>query len=88
MYHQAVSQNSESQLFNKSHVIRKVNASILEISRECIYAHKKQIRDMAFHPVEHNLLASVGLDKCVNLSDMMANIVVASLEGNIYIYIF
>lgn len=65
-----------------------MNASILELSKECIYAHKKQIRDMVFHPVEHNLLASVGLDKCINLSDVISNMVVSSVEGIINYYNF
>lgn len=86
--YQVVSQNTESPLFNNSHAIRKINASILEPSKECIYAHKKQIRDIVFHPVEHNLLASVGLDKCINLSDILSNIVVSSVEGiNYFIFI-
>jgi len=66
-------------------VIRKLNGSILEASKECIFAHKKQIRDMAFHPLEHNLLASVSLDKCINLSDVTCNQVVSTIDGN-YIY--
>lgn len=78
---QVASQHSESPLF-PSHVIRKINAAILTPSKECIYAHKKQIRDMSFHPVEHNLLASVGLDKCINLISLSSNNVVSSIEGN------
>lgn len=66
-----------------------MNASILESSKECIYAHKKQIRDMTFHPIEHNLLASVSLDKCINLTDLTSNTVVSSVEGNAnFIYSF
>jgi len=68
-----------------SHVIRKVNTSILELPKECIYAHSKAIRDMAFHPVEHNLLASVSLDKCIKLSDMVTNTVVADVTGKQYV---
>lgn len=75
-----MSQHSESPLFN-AHVIRKVNALVLEPSKECIYAHKKQIRDMTFHPTENNLLASVSLDKCINLSDIISNMVISSVEG-------
>jgi len=75
-----VSQNSESPLFN-SHVIRKLNGLILEASKEYIFAHKKQIRDMAFHPLEHNVLASVSLDKCINLTDLNCNTVVSSVDG-------
>lgn len=37
---------------------------------------------MTFHPIEHNLLASVSLDKCINLIDLMSNTVVSSIEGN------
>jgi len=73
---------SEFPLFNNSHVIRKLNGSIQELSKECIFAHKKQIRDMAFHPLEHNLLASVSLDKCINLTDVTCNQVVSSIDGN------
>lgn len=76
-----MSQHSESPLFN-SHVIRKLNGSILEASKECIFAHKKQIRDMAFHPYEHNLLASVSLDKCISLMDVNCNQVISSVDGN------
>ncbi|XP_022181276.1 E3 ubiquitin-protein ligase RFWD3-like isoform X2 [Myzus persicae] len=76
-----VSQHSESPLFN-SHVIRKLNGSILEASKECIFAHKKQIRDMAFHPYEHNLLASVSLDKCISLMDVNCNQVISSVDVN------
>jgi len=36
---------------------------------------------MVFHPVEQNVLASVGLDKCVNLIDFTSNIIVSSIEG-------
>lgn len=75
-----MSQHSESPIFN-SHIIRKVNALVLEPSKECIYAHKKQIRDMTFHPIENNLLASVGLDKFIHLSDIVSNMVVSSVEG-------
>uniref|UniRef100_A0A2S2PGK9 RING-type E3 ubiquitin transferase n=1 Tax=Schizaphis graminum TaxID=13262 RepID=A0A2S2PGK9_SCHGA len=74
-----VSQHSDTTLF-KSHVIRKMNGAILEPSKECIFAHKKQIRDMAFHPIEHNLLASVGLDKTINLTDLSVNTVVSSVD--------
>ncbi|XP_060878073.1 E3 ubiquitin-protein ligase RFWD3-like isoform X2 [Metopolophium dirhodum] len=77
-----VSQHSESSLFNNSHVIRKLNGSILEASKECIFAHKKQIRDMAFHPLEHNLLASVSLDKCINLTDVNCNQTVSTIDVN------
>jgi len=63
-------------------VIRKLNGSILEATKEYIFAHKKQIRDMAFHPFEHNLLASVSLDKCINLTDVTCNQVISSLDGN------
>jgi len=66
-------------------VIRKVNTSILELSKECIYVHSKAIRDMAFHPIEHNLLASVSLDKCIKLSDMVSNTVAATVVGKQYI---
>lgn len=58
-----------------------MNAAILETSKESIFAHKKQIRDMSFHPFEHNVLASVGLDKCINLIDVTSNNVVSSIEG-------
>jgi len=81
-YYQVVSQHSESSLFSNSHVIRKLNGSILEASKECIFAHKKQIRDMAFHPLEHNVLASVSLDKCINLTDLNCNQVVSTIDGN------
>jgi len=74
-----VSQHSDTTLF-KSHVIRKMNGAILEPSKECIFAHKKQIRDMAFHPIEHNVLASVSLDKTINLTDLSVNTVVASID--------
>ena len=76
-----VSQHSESPLF-KSHVIRKLNASMLEPSKECIFAHRKQIRDMAFHPLDRNILASVSLDKCINLTDLSCNSVVSTIDGN------
>lgn len=77
-----MSQHSESPLFSSSHVIRKLNATLLEPTKECIYAHKKQIRDLTFHPLEHNLLASVSLDKCISLTDLVSNTVVSSVEGN------
>lgn len=59
-----------------------MNGSILELSKECIFVHKKQIRDIAFHPFEHNLLASVSLDKCINLTDVSCNQLVSSIDGN------
>jgi len=62
-----------------------MNGSLLEPSKEYIYAHKKPIRDMAFHPIEHNLLASVGLDCHISLTDLNINTVVSSVDGN-YIY--
>lgn len=37
---------------------------------------------MSFHPIDHNQLATVSLDKCVCLSDLSANTVVSYLEGN------
>jgi len=54
----------------------------MEASKECIFAHKKQIRDMAFHPIEHNILASVSLDKCISLVDVNSNQVISSVDGN------
>lgn len=72
---------SDSPIFCNTHVIRKLNASILEPSNECIYAHTKQIRDMTFHPNETNLLASVSLDKFMKLTDMVSNSVVSQLSG-------
>jgi len=62
-------------------VIRKLNGSTLDVTKDCIFAHKKQIRDMEFHPYEHNLLASVSLDKCINLTDVTCNQVISSLDG-------
>lgn len=50
---------------------------------ESVYVHTKQIRDMSFHPVEHHVLASVGLDKYINLMDLISNTVVSSINGNI-----
>ncbi|XP_050539339.1 E3 ubiquitin-protein ligase RFWD3-like isoform X2 [Daktulosphaira vitifoliae] len=76
----AVTQQCETPLFNNAHGIRKVNASIFELSKECVYAHKKTIRDMAFHPVDNNLIASASLDKCVKLTDFNSNGVIASVE--------
>lgn len=58
-----------------------MNTSVLELSKECIFAHAKSIRDMAFHPVAYNSLASVSLDKCIKLSDMISNTVVACVTG-------
>lgn len=43
---------------------------------------------MMFHPNEHNLLASVSLDKCINLTDLTSNTVVSSVEGNYNYFIF
>jgi len=82
-----VSQHSQTPLFSNTHVIRKLNGSILEASKESIFAHKKQIRDMAFHPLEHNILASVSLDKCINLTDVNCNQVVSTINGNYIIRI-
>lgn len=79
-----MSQYSDATLFN-SHVIRKMNGSLLEPSKEYIYAHKKPIRDMVFHPIENYLLASVGLDCHISLTDLRINTVVSSIDGN-YIY--
>jgi len=62
-----------------------MNASLLEPSKEYIYAHKKPIRDMAFHPIDNHHLASVGLDCHISLTDLRVNTVVSSIKGN-YIY--
>lgn len=80
-FNQAVGHQSDSPLFTNTHVIRKLNASNLEIIVDCIYAHTKQIRDMTFHPNEINLLASVSLDKYIKLIDMGSNTVVSQLLG-------
>jgi len=79
-----MSEHSNATKLN-SHVIKKMNASLLESSNEHICAHSKQIRDMVFHPLEHNELASVGLDAYINLIDLRINAVVSSLKSN-YIY--
>lgn len=42
---------------------------------------------MAFHPLEHNLLATASLDKHMKLIDMLSETVVSSTEGNIFIII-
>lgn len=76
-----MSQQGEPPFIN-SHAIRKLNALILEPTKEYIYAHKKQIRDMSFHPIDHNQLVTVSLDKCVCLTDLSSNAVVSSVEGN------
>lgn len=80
--HQAVSQKSDSKLFTNSYMIRKLNASILEPTNDCIYAHSNQIRDMAFHPTEPNILATVSLDKKLKLLDMASNSVIDVMGGD------
>jgi len=76
-----VSHSTNSLLFNTSHAIRKVNTSVLELSKEYIFAHAKPIRDMSFHPYNINILASVSLDKTIKLSDMISNTIVSSVTG-------
>lgn len=80
-----MSHTPETTLFNKQ-VIRKMNTTLMIPLEENIYAHTKQIRDMAFHPIEHQVLASVGLDKCINMIDVMSNTVVSSIAGNIILF--
>jgi len=76
-----MSQQSDATTFN-SYIIRKINASLLKSSNEYICAHSKQICDMAFHPLEHNHLASVGLDSRISLTDLKINKVVSYIRGN------
>lgn len=80
-----MSHTPETTLFNKQ-VIRKMNTTLMIPLEENIYAHTKQIRDMAFHPIEHQVLASVGLDKCINMIDVMSNTVISSIAGNIILF--
>lgn len=65
-----------------------MNDTLKAPSEEKIYVHSKQIRDMSFHPIEHNVLVSVGLDKNVNLIDMLSNTVISNIECNTFIYIY
>ncbi|XP_050419989.1 E3 ubiquitin-protein ligase RFWD3-like [Adelges cooleyi] len=76
----AVTAQCDNPLFNGTHGIRKINASILELAKGTVYVHKKPIRDMKFHPVDSNLLASASLDKFIKLTDFNSNAVVASVE--------
>jgi len=64
-----------------------MNVNLMKLSKEYICAHKKQIRDMVFHPYHENLLASVGLDSQISLTDLSINInTVAFSMSGIYIY--
>lgn len=67
-------------IFN-GHGIRKINASLLSPTRNFIHVHSKPIRDMTFHPVEHNLIATASLDKFVKLVDLISETVISSIEG-------
>ena len=78
-----MSQQSDT-TFN-SYIIRKLNVQLMKLSKEYICAHKKPIRDMVFHPLHDNLLASVGLDSQISLTDLSINKVASSMSGN-YIY--
>lgn len=83
-----MSQQSENPVYSSLHVIRKLNVTLLEPTKEIIGVHKKQIRDMTFHPLEHNLLASVSLDKCISLTDLVSNSVVSTVEGNFNLCVY
>lgn len=79
-----MSQQSDTTTLD-SYVIRKMDVKLMKLSKEYICVHKKQIRDMVFHPLHDNLLASVGLDSQINLTDLNINTVVSSMSGN-YVY--
>lgn len=76
-----MSQQSDTTTFN-SHMIRKMNVKLMKPSNEFICVHKKEIRDMVFHPIDNNILASVGLDSQISLTDLSNNTVVSSISGN------
>ncbi|KAE9528787.1 hypothetical protein AGLY_012362 [Aphis glycines] len=74
-----MSQQSDTTTLD-SYVIRKMDVKLMKLSKEYICVHKKQIRDMVFHPLHDNLLASVGLDSQINLTDLNINTVVSSMS--------
>ncbi|CAH1731349.1 unnamed protein product [Aphis gossypii] len=79
-----MSQQSDTTTLD-SYGIRKMDVQLMRLSNEYICAHKKQIRDMVFHPLHDHLLASVGLDSQINLTDLNIDTVVSSMSGD-YIY--
>ncbi|CAH1731348.1 unnamed protein product [Aphis gossypii] len=68
-----MSQQSDTTTLD-SYVIRKMDVQLMRLSNEYICAHKKQIRDMVFHPLHDHLLASVGLDSQIYIVSKSFNI--------------
>jgi len=75
----------QSDTTSNSYMIRTMNVKLIKLSKKYICAQKKPIRDMLFHPLHDNLLASVGLDNQISLTDLRINTVASSMSGN-YIY--
>ncbi|RZF48100.1 hypothetical protein LSTR_LSTR002166 [Laodelphax striatellus] len=75
-----VSQLSTNPLF-AGFGVRKLEGFDLR-STQFIHVHKKQIRDLAFHPTSPNLLLSVSLDKTAKLIDTNNNSNVQSFNDD------
>ncbi|XP_015598294.1 E3 ubiquitin-protein ligase RFWD3-like isoform X2 [Cephus cinctus] len=69
-----VSQKSANSVF-PGYGVKKIDTENFQ-PLQFIFLHSQQIRDVAFHSVQKEILLSVGFDKCAKITDIQNNVVV------------